>query len=288
MNYSFFQDVDDIKKLLKLSDEVLCSEYLNVSKMTYYRWKDQKQIPSNNDLEFFYNAIYLKKINLNKVKEELYLSLNSENVKILMHGSKTNLNGEISVTYGQSGKDFGQGFYAGESIDQAISFVSTYPTSSLYFLKLNNFLNIKKLELDISLDWLILVAYNRGRLEKYKNSNFLKKILEKAKNADLIIAPIADNSMYAIINEFLNGTITDEQCINAVSANRLGKQYVFLNDDIISQNLEILEKCYLCTNEKKEYNSKKLMENNVGKQKVIMAKRKYAGKGKYIEELFIE
>ncbi len=65
MNYSFFQDVDDIKKLLKLSDEVLCSEYLNVSKMTYYRWKDQKQIPSNNDLEFFYNVIYL-----NKVKEE--------------------------------------------------------------------------------------------------------------------------------------------------------------------------------------------------------------------------
>lgn len=119
-------------------------------------------------------------------------------------------------------KTLDKGFSAGESIDQAISFVSTYLTSSPYFL------NIKKLELDISLDWLILVAYNRGRLEKYKNSNFLKKIFEKTKNADLIIAPTADNSMYAVINEFLNGTITDEQCINAASANRLGKQYVFL------------------------------------------------------------
>ena len=70
--------------------------------------------------------------------------------------------------------------------------------------------------------------------------------------------------------------------------NRLGKQYVFLNDKVIKDNLEIISKQYISSIEKEEYEKIRLNEDDIGKKKVIMAKRKYVGIGKYIEELLAE
>lgn len=83
------------------------------------------------------------------------------------------------------------------------------------------------------------------------------------------------------------GSITDEQCKNCLSANRLGKQYVFLNDEVLNNNLKMLRKGYLCEIEKSDYEKEKFEENSVGKTKVILAKRQFAGVGKYIEELLL-
>ena len=101
----------------------------------------------------------------------------------------------------------------------------------------------------------------------------------------MIIAPIADNSMYSIINEFIEGSITDLQCINSLSANRLGKQYVILNDSTLNNNVEIIRKSFICKLEKEDYEINKDIETNIGKGKMILAKRQFAGKGKYIEEI---
>ena len=45
-------------------------------------------------------------------------------MKLLFHGSKGEIDGEIDVHHGRQNNDFGQGFYTGESYEQAISFVS--------------------------------------------------------------------------------------------------------------------------------------------------------------------
>ncbi len=91
--------------------------------------------------------------------------------------------------------------------------------------------------------------------------------------------------MYTTLDDFIEGKITDLQCLNALSANRLGKQYVFLTDESISKSLEALERCFYSTNERKDYQAYRLKENEIGKDKVKIALRQYAGKGRYIEEL---
>lgn len=105
------------------------------------------------------------------------------------------------------------------------------------------------------------------------------------KNIDVIVAPIADNTMYTILDDFIQGKITDLQCLNALSANRLGRQYVFLNDSVINNNLKLLERCYYSSLERKDYMNYRLKENEIGKNKVILALREYAGKGNYIEDI---
>ena len=74
--------------------------------------------------------------------EELYKDLNNENTRILFHGSKEGIVGDLSIAYSNEKRDFGKGFYLGESVKQAISFVSSYENSCLYFIKVNDFKNI--------------------------------------------------------------------------------------------------------------------------------------------------
>lgn len=283
MDYSIDKDLLYVQEILQLSDTKLY-ELLNISKASYFRYK-KGSLPNKSELEHIYSSIYKLNIDLNRIKEELYLSYNTKTTKILFHGSKEGIIGNPSIHYSSNDKDFGKGFYLGESVKQAVSFVSSYAHSSLYIFKVNDYDLINKIEFDVSLEWMILVAYFRGKIEEYKDSPVLKTLLDKIKDVDLIVAPIADNTMYSIINEFIEGSITDLQCLNSLSANRLGKQYVFLKDDIINSHVEMIAKNYICSEEKIFYSTSRMAENDIGKKKVILAKREYAGKGQYIEDI---
>ena len=97
---------------------------------------------------------------------------------------------------------------------------------------------------------MMTIAYYRGTLDKYTDHAIIQKIIKDSRNCDYIIAPIADNRMFKIIDSFIQGEITDEQCKHCLAATNLGKQYVFVSDLAISQ-LKIVERVYLADNEKK-------------------------------------
>ncbi len=286
MSVDLSEDLRKIKVLLNYNNEELAEE-LGVSRVTLSRWINNENYPNNITLNIIYSFIYNKGIRLNLIDEELYKSKASKNNYILFHGSKNGIEGNLTIEKSNEKKDFGKGFYLGESVKQAISFVSNYPKSLLYIIEINNIdkLNIKYF--DVSKEWMILVAYFRGRIDEYSNSVYLKELLDSIRDVDVIVAPIADNSMYSIINEFIEGGITDEQCINALSANRLGKQFVILNDKVLNNNVKIIKESFLCEEEKHQYEVEKENDRNVGKSKMILAKRKYAGIGKYIEDILI-
>lgn len=283
MYFNFIKDINYAKIVLGMSDEEI-SNFIGVSRMSLNRWKNGKAIPNDETLEKMYNSFYDSGINLNRIKEEMYESSLEKNHTLLFHGTKLELNGDPSIEYSDDKKDFGKGFYLGESFEQSASFVVGYKKSSIYIFDFNK-TNINIKEFNVSKEWMILIAYFRGRLEEYKDSNYIKELLNNIKNIDVIIAPIANNTMYTILDDFINGKITDLQCLNALSANRLGKQYVFLNDNVINKSLKMLERCFYCEHERNDYESLKLKENEIGKNKVIIALREFAGKGKYIEEL---
>lgn len=283
MYFDYERDLKYSKIILGMSDEVF-SDYLQVSRMTLNRWKNGKSMPSYDSLEKIYNKLYDSQINLNRVKEEMYRSSLQEKHVLLFHGAKTEIIGKPSIEYSEEKKDFGKGFYLGESFEQSANFVVGYENSSIYPFDFDT-TNIKIKEYSVSEEWMILIAYFRGRLNEYSNSDYVNQLLNELKGVDVVIAPIADNTMYTTLDDFISGKITDLQCLYALSANRLGKQYVFLNDKVINSNLKMLGRCFYCKNERRDFQSYRLKENEIGKNKVKLALREYAGKGKYIEDL---
>ena len=76
----------------------------------------------------------------------------------LYHGSEVEIV-EIDLSKGHINKDFGKGFYLGESCKQAISFVSSYQNSCLYLAKLEKVKSLKIVEFDVCKEWMILVFH---------------------------------------------------------------------------------------------------------------------------------
>lgn len=227
-----------------------------------------------------------QKIKLNKLKEMLWTDNIKPGHRLLFHGAKGEIKGDVSVSVGRSNNDFGQGFYTGESYEQAISFVSGFEKSSVYFLDFYD-KNLKCKKYEVNQEWMMTIAYYRGVLDVYKEHPIVKKLISEARDCDYIVAPIADNRMFQIINSFIDGEITDEQCKHCLAATHLGLQYVFISERAIKQ-VKLIEKCYISNKEKEYYKNIRSEDTKLGDDKVKLAKIQYRGKGKYIDEILSE
>ena len=143
---------------------------------------------------------------------------------------------------------------------------------------------LKGKKYNVNQEWMMTIAYYRGVLEEYENHPIIKKLIEKSCDCDYIIAPIADNRMFQIINSFIMGEITDEQCKHCLAATNLGYQYVFKSDKAI-KSLKMLERCYISEKEKEYYKKMRNSDAKLGDDKVKLARIKYRGKGRYIDEI---
>ena len=281
MDYAINEDLKLIREMLELSQEEK-AKLINIDKRTIIRLENNDNVPTNETLDKIYNFAYKKSIKVNNIKEMLYKEENP-NTKIIFHGAKSLINGEISINYGRSNNDFGNGFYCGESIEQTISFVSRFPDSSIYILKFDD-KNLKCVNFDVDQEWMLAVAYFRGRLTEYENNEIIQNIINKVKSADYVCAPIADNRMFRIIDRFIDGEITDEQCKHCLAATNLGKQYVFLTEKA-TKRINILERCFISKSEREYYLKQKQVDVNDSDNKVRYALIKYKREGKYIEEI---
>ncbi len=282
MEYNFRQDLKFIREILGLTQSELASR-IGVEQVTISRNELGKTKPTNNLLEKVYSFAFKKDIDLGRLKEMLWREDIDYGHKLLFHGSKNNISGALDVFKGRGNNDFGQGFYTGESYKQAISFVSNFDRSCVYFLDFDKS-DLKYIKYDVNQEWMMTIAYYRGTLEKYKNHPAIVELIEKSKNCDYIVAPIADNRMFQIINSFIDGEITDEQCKHCLAATNLGYQYVFKSDKSI-KNIEVVERAYISESEKKFYRGIRTSDSKLGDDKVKLARIKYRGKGYYIDEI---
>lgn len=283
MNYKINEDLALIREMLLLSQEEI-GDLIGVDVKTISRIENGESYPTKATLEKIYSFAYKKGIKINHIKEMLYKE-EKPNSKILFHGSKNEIVGEISPFFGRKTNDFGQGFYCGESSEQTISFIARFVDSSMYIIELKNS-ELKQVNFHVNQNWMLAIAYFRGRLEKFKDSKIIRKIISEIESADLIYAPIADNRMFRIIDRFIDGEITDEQCKHCLAATNLGNQYVFLTEKAINQ-LNILERCYISKPERDFYINQKEIEMQDADNKVRYAMIKYKNEGKYIEEILL-
>ena len=284
MDFQLINDLETCRELLGISEAELVRR-IGISQMTLSRWKSNPDQISKNSLDKVYRFAYSEGIRLNRIKEQLYSEeLNGTNSVLLFHGAKTELNGPLSIQKSRSDNDFGKGFYCGESLEQSAMFVGGYQDSSIYALQFIRNPGLKQKKFGVNQEWMLTIALCRGRIEMYRDHPLIHKLSVNLKKCDYIIAPIADNRMFQLIDEFTEGEITDVQCQHALSATNLGNQYVFLNDDTL-QRVTVLEHCYLTEREKEDYLLRRQEENRIGLDKVKIAKREYRGKGQYIDQL---
>ena len=281
-DFALSTDIEIVMELLDLTAKDL-AEAIGVTPTTISRWRKNEEQASSSNLNAFYNFAFSKGIRLNKIKEQLFKEERKSNSIILFHGAKTYIDGQISIEKSKNTNDFGRGFYCGESLEQSAMFVANYPESSLYILEFDKS-DLKYTQLNVDRDWMLLIAYFRNKLVDHAAHPIIQSLLARLKNVDYIIAPIADNRMFEIIDSFIDGEITDVQCQHCLSATNLGDQYVLVTDKALSQ-LQILRHCYLAPDEKNYYLSYKREESRIGNDKVKIARKQYRGQGEYIEDI---
>ena len=282
-DYDITRDIESFRDYKGMT-ETEFSQQLGIPRSTFHNWRIGKSRPSNSSLEIIYEFMYNSGYRLNVLKEQFLKDGQKADSVILFHGAKAALEGSVSLDHSKEDNDFGRGFYLGESFLQSASFVCNYPDSSVYVAELDLKSGLNVIEFEVNTEWMLTIALFRRKLEQYKESPILKKFASAVRKADIIRAPIADNRMFQILDEFIEGNITDLQCKSALSATDLGKQYVIVSEKGL-KNLEIIHHCFLCDAEKKNYLDDKEEFNRISAQKVKFVKREFAGKGKYIEEV---
>lgn len=208
-----------------------------------------------------------------------------ENIKecvTLYHGSKSGIQGAIAPASRES-CDFGKGFYMGTDRMQPLTLICNYPNAKLYTLSVD-LSGLKILDVEVGLDWALLVAYNRGKMDSAKHSPIYTRFADLSNDCDMIIGYIANDRMFVVLDRFFNGEITDLALINSLSALKLGKQYVALTETACS-NIKILEEQKLIADERKILRG--LSESNRSKG-ISLADdicRKYRREGRFFDEI---
>lgn len=282
MDYNFDKDFKAIRDVLDISQKEF-AKVLDTEQKTISNIESKDSYPSKTIVESAFTYAFKKDVKINKLKELLCRDNLSHNEKLLFHGSKGEIKGDIDVNFGRGNNDFGKGFYTGESYEQAVSFISTYDDPSVYFMSFDDS-DLKCKRYSVDREWMMTIAYYRESLEEYENHPLIEKIIKESRDCDYIIAPIADNKMFETINEFIEGNLTDEQCKHCLAATNLGMQYVFLTEKAASK-LKIVERCYVCNKEREYYKKLKEDYRKLGNDKVKLAKAQYRGIGKYIDEV---
>lgn len=281
-DYSFIKDLKIAEEYLGLTRKDL-SNALQTNTMTLYRWEKGEVSPNALSLERFYSFLYKRGIRLNQIKAELWKEETKDDI-LIFHGAKEGIKGPLSKERSRPNNDFGQGFYCGESFEQSVSFVASFHFSSAYIFSFKE-AGLKRSLFNVDREWMLAIAYFRGHLNKYANSSIIQNIKAKVKEADYLVAPIADNRMFEIIGEFISGEITDEQCRHCLAAIDLGRQFILLSPKALKSAVQ-LEHCYLCEDEKRYYLSLREKAEKVEADKVKIARAQYRGQGLYIEGCF--
>ena len=229
--YDFNEDISIMKEIFGVSEEEL------------FKLADINNIDTKENLDKLYNYCYNHDLYINDIKwQELRELFDNTSNQVLCHGSRTGIKGKLRVDLSVGNNDFGPGFYIGETMKQAGMFVADDDDSSIYLILFKP-KGLKYTTFRVDTDWMLGVAYYRGTLGKYENNPRVQRIVNKVENADYVVAPIADNRMFELIDAFINKELTDKQTLYALSANYLGMQYVLKTEKCVNQ-CTILNRCY--------------------------------------------
>ena len=222
----------EIRRRLNVSQEDL-AKMIGISYATVNRWENGHSVPNKAAQLRLYDICKERNVDLEdiiqKKVENVSLNISSSSGKmILYHGSKSGIKGPITPT-SREYCDFGKGFYMGTEPYQPLTLISDFDDSKFYVVSLD-MKRLRKLEVKPDLDWAMLVAYNRGKIEEVKGSSLYEHYAAMSKGCDMIIGSIANDRMFYVLDNFFLGNITDKALVMSLSALQLGEQYVAITE----------------------------------------------------------
>lgn len=211
--------------------------------------------------------------------------ISTEETVTLYHGSKAGIHGAIAPV-SRKRCDFGKGFYMGTERMQPLTLICNYPNARLYTLRVD-LSGLKIADVERGLDWALLVAFNRGKMESVKGSAVYNRYADFGKGCDMLVGYIADDRMFVVLDRFFNGEITDRALINSLSALNLGKQYVAFTKRAC-EKIEIIDEQKLT--ERDRDTLKRRSEENRSRGVALANEicRKYRRDGRFFDELLEE
>ena len=220
--------IKQIRTYLNISQTEL-AEQLNVTFTTVNRWENGRAVPNKLAQAQLYDlckakAVPVYDMTLSRIADAAKAVELEEGRVLLYHGSKSGINGSIQPI-SRKQCDFGSGFYMGTEPVQALTLICDFEKSKFYIVSVD-MNELAQLDVPPDIDWAMLVAFHRGKMEKIKDTSFYNKYRSMAENKDLVIGSIANDRMFFVIDNFFVGTITDAALVNSLSALQLGRQYV--------------------------------------------------------------
>lgn len=222
--------IKDIRSRLGLSQTEL-AEKLGVSFATVNRWEKGRCEPSRIALNAIKQVCTQNHIDYAQFKGNRMVV--SDEVITLYHGSRSGIDGQIAPC-SREHCDFGRGFYMGTDRVQPLTLICNSDKAKLYTLEVD-LSGLKILDVEVGIDWALLVAFNRGKMESAKGTAIYNRIAEMADGCDMISGFIANDRMFVVLDRFFKGEITDAALVNSLSALKLGKQYVALTEKACGQ-----------------------------------------------------
>ena len=205
------------------------AEHLNVTFATVNRWENARAIPNKLAQTKIYeickeNNVPVYDLTLEKIKTTADATKLTFGRVLLYHGSKSGIVGKIEPN-SRPQCDFGKGFYMGTEASQALTLICDYDKSKLYLVSIG-LSELATLDVPADINWAMLVAFHRGKMEKIKGTALYEKYRGMMSGKDVVIGSIANDRMFYVIDNFFVGNITDAALVNSLSALQLGKQYV--------------------------------------------------------------
>jgi len=206
---------------------------LGTTPLSINRWENGKTAPNKMAQTNLYNFCKEREIDLAQLIVESKSASAEDNKLILYHGSKKGIVGDIAPI-SRNECDFGAGFYMGTTTLQPLTLVCNEDKPKFYTVELD-MTDLKVLQVDIGIDWAMLIAYYRKEMEDAKGTAVYEKYAKMAEGYDIIVGYIANDRMYTELSRFFNKTLTDVALINCLSALDLGKQYVAISEKACKQ-----------------------------------------------------
>lgn len=202
---------------------------LGVTFATINRWENAKAVPNKMAQMKLYD--FCKEMNIpvyDMLIQKIWNAANevslSEDRMLLFHGSKSGIVGQIAPI-SRERCDFGAGFYMGTEPMQPLTLICDYEKAKFYIVSVN-LSGLRSLDIPADIEWAMIVAYNRGKMDRIKGTPLYEKYRMLCENKDIVIGSIANDRMFFVLDNFFQGNITDLALVKSLSALQLGRQYV--------------------------------------------------------------
>ena len=272
-----------IRLKANMSQEQFAS-VLGTTAVSINRWENGKSTPNQMAQNNLYQFCKSQGIDVADLVTELlrYEHTTDDNRRIFYPGSKQGIDGEIAPI-SRAECDFGQGFYMGTATLQPLTLVCAEDKPKFYTVEFD-LSDLKILEVEIGMDWAMMIAYYRKQMERVKGTPIYEKYAHFANGYDVIVGYIANDRMYTELARFFNGTITDTALLKCLSVLDLGKQYVAITQKACDQ-IKILEERNLHLLERLALQDKSVARRAEGIALADEVVKQYRREGQFFDEI---